>query len=55
MDSSHVVYHIGVQWLGVVLKEWKGADRKTLTIFVTGLFLILSSVVCVGYGSLLLN
>jgi L-rhamnose-H+ transport protein len=40
---------------GVVLREWKGAGRKTLTIFITGLLLILSSVVFVGYGSLLLN
>jgi L-rhamnose-H+ transport protein len=40
---------------GVVLNEWKGADRKTLAIFIIGLFLILGSVVFVGYGSLLLN
>jgi len=40
---------------GVVLQEWKDSDKKTIAIFATGLILILSSVVLVGYGSLLLN
>ena len=36
---------------GVVLKEWKGVSRKTATTIIFGIFMILLSVVLVGYGN----
>ncbi len=36
---------------GLALKEWKGVDRKTFTSFILGLFIILASVIIVGYGN----
>lgn len=36
---------------GLFLKEWKGVPRKTLNIFIIGLFTILASVILVGIGN----
>ncbi len=38
---------------GIVLKEWKGVSRKTAITITAGIFLILLSVVLVGYGNAL--
>jgi L-rhamnose-H+ transport protein len=36
---------------GLFLKEWQGVPRRTLTLFIIGLFTILASVVLVGIGN----
>jgi len=36
---------------GFVLKEWKGVSRRTLTTIITGIAVIILSVVLVGYGN----
>ncbi len=36
---------------GLALKEWKGAERKTFATFVTGLLIIIGSVILVGFGN----
>lgn len=36
---------------GLVLREWKGVSKKTLAIFIAGLFVIICSVVMVGIGN----
>ncbi|MFV0606883.1 MAG: L-rhamnose/proton symporter RhaT [Niabella sp.] len=36
---------------GLILKEWKGTSRKTLTTVVLGIIVILLSVLLVGYGN----
>ncbi len=36
---------------GLVLKEWKGVNKKTITTIVIGIIVILSSVLLVGYGN----
>ncbi|AHF16931.1 L-rhamnose/proton symporter RhaT [Niabella soli] len=36
---------------GLVLKEWKGVSKKTLTTVVLGIIIILVSVLLVGYGN----
>ncbi len=36
---------------GLVLKEWKGVNKKTITTIVTGIAIILLSVLLVGYGN----
>lgn len=36
---------------GLILKEWKGVSRKTLTTVVLGIIVILLSVLLVGYGN----
>ena len=40
---------------GLFLKEWQGVPRRTLTLFIIGLFTILASVVLVGIGNSLGN
>jgi L-rhamnose-H+ transport protein len=36
---------------GLVLKEWKGVNRKTLVTLIVGIVTILLSVLLVGYGN----
>ncbi len=36
---------------GIALKEWKGVSRKTATTITIGIFMILISVILVGYGN----
>jgi L-rhamnose-H+ transport protein len=36
---------------GLVLKEWKGVSKKTLTTIITGILTIVLSVLIVGYGN----
>jgi L-rhamnose-H+ transport protein len=36
---------------GLVLKEWKGVNRKTISTIVLGIVIILLSVLLVGYGN----
>jgi L-rhamnose-H+ transport protein len=36
---------------GLVLKEWKGVSKKTMTTIVIGIFTIILSVLVVGYGN----
>lgn len=36
---------------GLFLKEWRGVPSKTLRLFITGLFIILASVMLVGIGN----
>jgi L-rhamnose-H+ transport protein len=36
---------------GLFLKEWRGTSRRTKTLVATGLFLLVSSTVIVGYGN----
>ncbi len=36
---------------GLVLKEWKGVNKKTITTIVLGIIIILLSVLLVGYGN----
>jgi L-rhamnose-H+ transport protein len=38
---------------GLVLKEWKGVDKKTISTIVSGIIVILASVLLVGYGNAL--
>jgi L-rhamnose-H+ transport protein len=38
---------------GLVLKEWHGTSRRTKTLVATGLFLLISSTIVVGYGNYL--
>lgn len=38
---------------GLVLKEWKGVSRKTITTIITGILVIVLSVLVVGYGNFL--
>ncbi len=38
---------------GLFLKEWRGTSRRTKTLVATGLFLLVSSTVIVGYGNYL--
>jgi L-rhamnose-H+ transport protein len=38
---------------GITLKEWKGVSRKTFTTILTGIIVIILSVVIVGYGNFL--
>ena len=38
---------------GLVLKEWRGTSRSTKVLVATGLFLLVSSTVVVGYGNYL--
>jgi L-rhamnose-H+ transport protein len=38
---------------GLILKEWRGTSRRTKTLVATGLFLLISSTVVVGYGNYL--
>ena len=38
---------------GLFLKEWRGTSRRTKTLVATGLFLLISSTVVVGYGNYL--
>src|SRR3984893_62540 len=38
---------------GMALKEWRGTSRRTKTLVATGLFLLISSTVIVGYGNYL--
>jgi L-rhamnose-H+ transport protein len=38
---------------GLFLKEWRGTSRRTKTLVATGLFLLVSSTVVVGYGNYL--
>jgi len=35
----------------LVLKEWKGVSRKTLTTVIVGIVTIIVSVLIVGYGN----
>jgi L-rhamnose-H+ transport protein len=36
---------------GLVLKEWKGVSKKTLTTIIAGILIIVLSVLIVGYGN----
>src|SRR5436189_1361980 len=36
---------------GLVLKEWKGVSKKTFRTIMTGIFIIILSVLLVGYGN----
>ena len=36
---------------GLVLKEWKGVNRKTYATVVIGIIVIILSVLIVGYGN----
>ncbi|TAL42765.1 MAG: rhamnose/proton symporter RhaT, partial [Chitinophagaceae bacterium] len=36
---------------GLVLKEWKGVNKKTITTIVLGILTIILSVLVVGYGN----
>lgn len=36
---------------GLLLKEWKGVSRKTITTIVVGILVIIASVLLVGYGN----
>jgi L-rhamnose-H+ transport protein len=36
---------------GLVLKEWKGVSKKTLTTIISGILTIVLSVLIVGYGN----
>jgi L-rhamnose-H+ transport protein len=36
---------------GIVLKEWKGVNRKTSTTIIVGILTIVVSVLIVGYGN----
>ena len=38
---------------GLALKEWRGISRRTKLLVATGLFLLVSSTVVVGYGNYL--
>jgi L-rhamnose-H+ transport protein len=38
---------------GLALKEWRGTSRRTKTLVATGLFLLISSTIVVGYGNYL--
>jgi L-rhamnose-H+ transport protein len=38
---------------GLFLKEWRGTSRRTKILVATGLFLLVSSTVVVGYGNYL--
>lgn len=38
---------------GLVLKEWKGVSKKTITAIITGILVIVLSVLIVGYGNYL--
>jgi L-rhamnose-H+ transport protein len=38
---------------GLALKEWRGTSRRTKLLVATGLFLLVSSTVVVGYGNYL--
>lgn len=48
----HMAFIILVSNLwGVILKEWKGVSKKTMFTIVTGIVVIILSVVLVGYGN----
>src|SRR5664279_5140068 len=36
---------------GILLKEWKGVNKKTITTIILGIATIITSVVIVGYGN----
>jgi L-rhamnose-H+ transport protein len=36
---------------GLVLKEWKGVNKKTITTIIVGIITIILSVLIVGYGN----
>jgi L-rhamnose-H+ transport protein len=36
---------------GLVLKEWKGVSRKTITTILVGILTIILAVILVGYGN----
>jgi len=36
---------------GLVLKEWKGVDKKTINTIIAGIIVIIASVLLVGYGN----
>ena len=36
---------------GLVLKEWKGVSKKTITTITVGIAIIILSVLIVGYGN----
>jgi L-rhamnose-H+ transport protein len=38
---------------GLVLKEWKGVNKKTITTIIAGILVIILSVLIVGYGNYL--
>jgi L-rhamnose-H+ transport protein len=38
---------------GLALKEWRGTSRRTKTLVATGLFLLITSTIVVGYGNYL--
>ena len=36
---------------GLLLKEWKGVSKKTIMTIITGIIIIILSVLLVGYGN----
>ena len=38
---------------GLVLKEWKGVNKKTITTIILGIIIVILSVLVVGYGNYL--
>jgi L-rhamnose-H+ transport protein len=38
---------------GLALHEWRGSSRRTMTLVVLGLFVLVASTVVVGYGNYL--
>jgi L-rhamnose-H+ transport protein len=36
---------------GLVLKEWKGVSKKTISTIIIGIIIIILSVLLVGYGN----
>jgi L-rhamnose-H+ transport protein len=36
---------------GVIIKEWKGVSKKTITTISIGMFVLLVSILIVGYGN----
>ena len=51
MDTAHGVHHSGGKYVGNVLKEWKGVNKKTTTTIAIGIITIIFSVLLVGYGN----
>jgi len=50
--SSSIGYAFlcGALW-GVALREWRGTSRRTKVLVASGLFLLVSSTIVVGYGN----
>ncbi|WP_317129805.1 hypothetical protein [Chryseobacterium mulctrae] len=37
--------------MGVIIKEWKGVSKKTISTIVFGMFVMFISILIVGYGN----